>query len=610
MTTPIGGPAKPVSISAARPAGGKALRVYRDDTLVPDGGPATPIYLVSDGELATIGDQGNPPVPIAVVTDGRPVAGNVAPIPVYVVNGVAPSPPATPSAPALTPASASMLVTWPAVAGAASYQVQRCSGTGCTGFATIATPSGATYTDSGLTPGTTYRYRIIAVNAAGSSSPSTASQAATFSPLALTPRLWLTAAGLPGSGAIATWSDSSGNGNNATQGTAAARPTVSSIGSVPAASFDGGDILNAPSVMPVGVTSAGRYTKVAIVRLSAIAGVLNNILSGTTAHAMRVIDTSGVGRLRSLNGPGGNAINAAGPNLAINTTYLLMVSWAPDLGLHSLYVNGAWVDNNVATGTAGGTTQNDTAIQIGGFNGVASLNGLLGEALLYPRLLTGAEQAQIVEWASTRYGLALSSLRLVEGIGGSWMEGRGVIGQGTTGGDTLLGQVFASLGLTPGVNITAYNDGVFGQPLSTLLTTQTAYSRYTAAASRRVCLFWVTSNDLDSGVSAATVLANVETQARRLVATGYTVLILPILPRTSGNPSYETGRGTINTGLAANAASWGATYIDIFAGGGSVLNNPSVISNPTYYQVDQIHITAAAYALISANVAPVLSGVL
>lgn len=94
MSSPNGRAAAiPASISTAAPAAGPALRVYRDDSAAADGGPATSVYLVTAGELLTIGDQGNVPVPIAVVSDGRPVAGSAAPVPVYVVNSAGPTPP-------------------------------------------------------------------------------------------------------------------------------------------------------------------------------------------------------------------------------------------------------------------------------------------------------------------------------------------------------------------------------------------------------------------------------------------------------------------------------------------------------------------------------------
>ena len=47
------------------------------------------------------------------------------------------------------------------------YQVERCQGVGCSSFTQIATPTGTTYNDTGVTPNTTYSYRVRAVTSAG-----------------------------------------------------------------------------------------------------------------------------------------------------------------------------------------------------------------------------------------------------------------------------------------------------------------------------------------------------------------------------------------------------------------------------------------------------------
>ena len=46
------------------------------------------------------------------------------------------------------------------------YLVERCQGAGCTTFAQIATPTGTTYNDTGLTATTSYSYRVRATDAA------------------------------------------------------------------------------------------------------------------------------------------------------------------------------------------------------------------------------------------------------------------------------------------------------------------------------------------------------------------------------------------------------------------------------------------------------------
>lgn len=51
--------------------------------------------------------------------------------------------------------------------GIAGYRVERCTGVGCTSFAQIATPTGTSYSNTGLTSGTNYRYRVRAVSNRG-----------------------------------------------------------------------------------------------------------------------------------------------------------------------------------------------------------------------------------------------------------------------------------------------------------------------------------------------------------------------------------------------------------------------------------------------------------
>jgi chitodextrinase len=51
--------------------------------------------------------------------------------------------------------------------GVTGYRVERCQGVGCTIFAQVATSSGTSFSDTGLTPATSYGYRVRAADAAG-----------------------------------------------------------------------------------------------------------------------------------------------------------------------------------------------------------------------------------------------------------------------------------------------------------------------------------------------------------------------------------------------------------------------------------------------------------
>lgn len=95
MTTPYGGDAQPVSVSADPPKGLIAIPAYGYTlaTLPADveieGGDARPVYLVSAAQIASgeFALQGNP-APIRLVSGtGRPVLGDAAPIAVYLVGG-------------------------------------------------------------------------------------------------------------------------------------------------------------------------------------------------------------------------------------------------------------------------------------------------------------------------------------------------------------------------------------------------------------------------------------------------------------------------------------------------------------------------------------------
>jgi hypothetical protein len=86
--------------------------------------------------------------------------------------GVITSPPAAPMGLAATVGSGTVTMTWNAGGGATSYTVKRSNVSGGP-YATVGTTAATTYTDSGLSNGTTYYYVVSASNSAGSSGNST-----------------------------------------------------------------------------------------------------------------------------------------------------------------------------------------------------------------------------------------------------------------------------------------------------------------------------------------------------------------------------------------------------------------------------------------------------
>jgi len=91
--------------------------------------------------------------------------------------------PAPPTALTATAGNAQVVLTWTAPANALSYNVYRTTSGGT--LALVSTPgavTGITYTDSGLTNGTTYYYVVTAVNGAGSSASSNQASATPQAP--------------------------------------------------------------------------------------------------------------------------------------------------------------------------------------------------------------------------------------------------------------------------------------------------------------------------------------------------------------------------------------------------------------------------------------------
>jgi uncharacterized protein (DUF1800 family) len=92
-------------------------------------------------------------------------------VPVSVTPAQAVQKPFAPTGVSAVAGNAQITLNWTSSAGASSYQVKR-SLTGFSPFTFLATPSLTTFTDVGLTNGTTYYYAITAVNSAGSSADS------------------------------------------------------------------------------------------------------------------------------------------------------------------------------------------------------------------------------------------------------------------------------------------------------------------------------------------------------------------------------------------------------------------------------------------------------
>jgi len=119
-------------------------------------------------------------------------------------------PPAAPTNLMATAGNAQAGLTWSASSGATGYHVKRATTSGGP-YTQVAAPTSASYTDTGLTNGTTYYYVVSALTSAGESANSAQASAA---PVAPPPSIPATPTGLvaaPGNASVVlNWSASSG----------------------------------------------------------------------------------------------------------------------------------------------------------------------------------------------------------------------------------------------------------------------------------------------------------------------------------------------------------------------------------------------------------------
>jgi len=183
--------------------------------------------------------------------------------------------PAAPTGLAATSGSASVSLTWAASAGATSYDVYR--GTTSGGESTTPIASGVTsssYTDTGLTIGTTYYYKVAAVNGAGTSGLSNEASAMAEPAVPAAPAGLTATAG--NASVSLTWTASTGaTSYNVYRGTASGGESTTAIATgITTAAY-------ADSTVTNGTTY---YYKVAAVNAGGTSG-LSNEASATPALA-------------------------------------------------------------------------------------------------------------------------------------------------------------------------------------------------------------------------------------------------------------------------------------------------------------------------------------
>jgi fibronectin type 3 domain-containing protein len=303
---------------------------------------------------------------------------------------------------------------WSAVAGAASYNIYRSTKSGgeikiTTTPATITTTS---YTDTGLTNGTTYYYEVTAVNGAGDSGKSAEVSA---KPSAFV----LDAAYGFGEGSGTTTTDASGNGNTGTI-VGATWTTAGKHGT--ALSFDGTsnyvDLGNATSLNTTGSLTVSAWIKASSFPFDDAAIVSKR---DNTEHGFQLDTTVDRGPRTigfKLSDANGNLFARYGATtLAANTWYYVTgVYDAVHRTLH-VYLNGQLDDGDLVGTVAGSQTPSTRDAQIGqrpGYPGTFNFAGTIDDVRIYGSAVTAG---QIQTDMNTPVGAPAAPTNLVATVG-------------------------------------------------------------------------------------------------------------------------------------------------------------------------------------------------
>ncbi len=269
------------------------------------------------------------------------------------------------------------------------YELQRCAGASCTNFTSLSTPTGTTYNNTGLTAGTTYRYKVRARDAASNwSAYSSIVDGATSAGAVSIPTGYL--AYFPfNEGSGATAANAAGSGNASLLGTY----SWVTRGSGNAIDFNGAS----------GRASVGDVTFLDGLSKATFATWMNWDSKSTNSSQSIMRKDGTITLMQSNNStslwrstiwaPTSVAHAVPLSNIPTGTWTHVAVVWdnSVNSGKPKLYVNGAFV-MDYPTGSTGVTANSSNALMFGATESNTEwYDGKLDDVIIYGRALTATE---------------------------------------------------------------------------------------------------------------------------------------------------------------------------------------------------------------------------
>lgn len=417
---------------------------------------------------------------------------------------------------------------------------------------------------------------------------------AAWTPLDLTPTMWLRAddLALADGTAVSSWTDLSGNGLHATQGTGPNQPLLKTgiVNGHQVVRFDGSNDYLATSA-PAISTKVGTMAVICKMTTTQNSSPLTN----------GAIASNGLSFLTSYSGTtkqivrGGLAIDATATAADNNWDLLIIRSTADWYDFWSK--GGAPIKSLTAPAAAVITPTTSTIV--GSYTTSAlRFKGDIAEVITKGSALSLADLNHIVDYAAARYGITTSAITQLTALGIIVYDGDSQMLAVPADGNTTIQKIMA---LTSGSH---YEVGYAASGQTLVDIEADAASQYDALVDpvrNPVAVCWAGTNDMFFGASGTTAFNRYQAYSDSRRAAGWRVIAATALPRSDVgvDPDYETERQTFNTAVRnAGSALYDALY-DVAAD--SRLGDAGDENDTTYYSTDLVHLKNAGRDIVAAG---------
>lgn len=207
-------------------------------------------------------------------------------------------------------------------------------------------------------------------------------------------KLWLSASGLSGlavNDPIGTWSDASGQGNNATQATTAAKPTAKLLGSRMSAWFDNSDDMLSLAGIPLGTV----HTVFAVLNFD---NLVDGVILGAAAASGYLFYHDAANLYYSAGGTFGSKAHG----MVTGSTYVLEIvrdGTAVEQFRNGTSLGGITLGVNTSFGNLASVGSHTTPSNY--------IGAYFGEIVVYSTALSATDRAKVRRYLGRRHGVVV-----------------------------------------------------------------------------------------------------------------------------------------------------------------------------------------------------------